>query len=249
MKLYPPQTTALAAALAEPTRRYVLNWEQGTGKTPAAIEFMKAKQAQRVLIICPALVRQSWEDQLDAWWPAPPLVEAAQTGTDARNMAAPIQLISYGLVHEVKQTGWDLIIVDEIHYVKTPDSVRSLAVRELVAANPGAYVLALTGTLMPNDIGDVWNPLDMLWPDRFGSHWKFRNRYQNSYEKIINEKTGESRTQFEGLNDLHAEELRLRLGALSTRVTRGDVAEYLPPFDIKLIRMPVHVDTDQFDVK
>ena len=237
MSLYLPQIQALQPALNEPTKRYVLNWEQGTGKTPAAITLMQAFGVQSVLVVCPSMVKRSWQDQLDTWWPGHPGVDAISTHDEALLAKAPIQIVSYGLVQDVWATDWYLIIIDEIHFVKAPGSVRSLAVRELVKANPKAYILALTGTLMPNDIGDVWNPLDMLWPDRFGSHWKFRHRYQNSYEKVINAQTGESRTQFEGLNPLHADELKMRLSAISTRVTREDVAEYLPPFDIKLLRM------------
>jgi superfamily II DNA or RNA helicase len=41
----------------------------GLGKTGQCIETCKRLEAERILVICPALARQTWRNELSLWWP------------------------------------------------------------------------------------------------------------------------------------------------------------------------------------
>jgi hypothetical protein len=49
--------------------------------------------------------------------------------------------------------GFRLLVADEAHYAKNPDTARSMAIRELAGACP--HVLLLTGTPMLNDVDEL----------------------------------------------------------------------------------------------
>ena len=256
MSLYPPQIAGIAPVL-NPTRRYILNWEMGCGKSVGTCEFMNQHRTPpKTLVVCPAMVRLDWEKAFTKFYQYKTHIGIHRFGfrknltkaqTEELFLAhrASVQIVSADLVGEITSIDFELIVLDEIHIYKNAKAVRSQQVRELLAKNPQAFVLGLTGTLAPNDLGDIHNPIDLLWPGRFGNKYAFQHRYQNKTLKVINEQTGETRAKFVGIREEHAEELAYRLSALSTRVTRKDVAQYLPAFDINLLR----IEVEKFDWK
>lgn len=252
MKLHEFQIDSLQALMREPTNRYIIAHEQGLGKTPIAIHALKAHMdpGDQSLVVTPALVRPNWIVEFSKWWPTHPEIGVIKFGerkslTKAQREEliavhqAGIQVVSPELLHTVMQVGWRMIVVDELHYYKNDKSERSKVLKQIIEANPRAFILGLTGTMMPNDVGDIWNPIDLLWPGRVGTKWKFRSRYQNMEQILINDRTGETATKFVGLNELHADELALRLRSMCSRTTRVEVAHLLPTFDIHIVRFDV----------
>lgn len=66
----------------------------------------------------------------------------------------------------------DMVVVDEIHKCKTPNSKQGIALRQL--AMP--YRLALSGTPMTNKVVDLWNIL--VWLGAYsGNYWEFRDHF------------------------------------------------------------------------
>ena len=248
--LYPPQLAAIQPALIEQTRRFVFNSEQGTGKSVMSVEVFKYFNNPKTLVVCPAIVRLDWGVAFDKFnsganyaiyrnGKRQQLTKLQQEFFDWAPHA-DVQIVSVDLVDAlVDNQAFGLIILDEIHLYKNPKALRSKQVRSLLERNPQAYVLGLTGTLAPNDVGDIHNPLDLLWPGRFGNKYAFQHRHQNKKIKIINEQTGEQRSSFYGLREDTKEELHFRLSQLSTRVTRGDLAEFLPVFDVNLLKLDI----------
>lgn len=66
----------------------------------------------------------------------------------------------------------DMIVLDEAHKAKTPNSKQGKALRNMESD----YKLALTGTPMTNKPLDLWNILAWLGAERM-NYWAFRNRY------------------------------------------------------------------------
>lgn len=82
--------------------------------------------------------------------------------------------ISYEqLVRHVKQVlkcHWDMVIVDESQYIKSPTSRRSKAVHKLRDAAP--YKMILSGTPMPQASPlELWSQYCFLSPRTFGDNW------------------------------------------------------------------------------
>ena len=68
---------------------------------------------------------------------------------------------------------WDIVIVDEAHYIKNPSSKRSKAVR-MLRRHRG---FLLTGSPMLNRPDELWALLNFMDPHRFKNRYQFRNRF------------------------------------------------------------------------
>lgn len=221
---------------------WLFNDEMGLGKTPQAIQICKITKAKRVLVVCPAVVRQNWIRELKDWWPHHPEAASINEGVTrktskkgaerkAKAYAAPVQIVSYALVQHVRKENWDVIIFDEAHRLKDAESRQSKHCMEIRLANPKARVLGLTATLFPNKPVDCYNVVNTIWPERFShSVYTFLFRYTNATQ-------GEYGWEFSGLNPARGDELIQRLKSFSSRTTKLDVPHLVPPFDVNYMRI------------
>jgi SNF2 family DNA or RNA helicase len=255
------QESGIQKILSAPLRRHGLAMDTGLGKSGTALAacrraFAGREPNTRGLVVTPAVVRDHWLDEIGEWWPEHPSAAAITLGKERKSgvskkaaerrdqaYKSPIQVASYSLLKHIDRRGWDFIILDEAHRLKTPNSAQSLEVREIVSENPEAMVVPLTATPMPDDVCDIWNPCDITWPGRFGTttslryvSWQFANRYS-----VWRETIGQDGTvyggKFSGLNPTHADELRFRLDQCWHRVTKASVAHLLPPFMVQLLKV------------
>ena len=161
--------------------------EMGLGKslqaaTVAAVDFNRG-QAKSVLIVVPAFLRYNWMEELEKHTHYKVMVLA---GTPLYRHAAvenfdssgfDVMIVSYDtLVNDqtyINKIKWDIVIVDEAHYIKNPSSKRSKAVRTI----PRRRGFALTGSPMLNRPDELWALLNFVDPHRFSNRWQFRNRF------------------------------------------------------------------------
>ena len=203
---------------------WLFNDEMGLGKTPEILSCLQIKKAANVIIVCPAMARQVWVDELDKWWPDHPEVGVATTGEKAASLTTNIRIVSYGLLNKLEiHKKVDAIVFDEIHYLQNESSQRSQAAAKLVRRHPNAWRAGATATLITNEPTTAHNVLNTLWPKRFGQFYKFAMRYTNASRNDYG-------WEFKGLNQDNKEELKDRLYQLSSRTTKREVAHLLPPF-------------------
>lgn len=258
-QLYPFQEVTVQQIQAAPLNRWIVNYETGLGKTATTIRAALRLGFKNILVFCPAIVRSHWVSEFDRWAPVHGNLVCLTTG-ERKSMSkaqrnalrlvheADICIGSYGLAkHVPKDRKWDLIVLDELHRLKNPGAQQTKLIKDICRANPNAAILGLTATLMPNDIVDVWQPLDLIWPDRFGASksskyisWKFANRYANKH-------VNDYGTKFEGLNAAYAKELNYRLCQVSSRVTKQEVANLLPAFTVSLQKLESKVEFKNVD--
>lgn len=190
--------------------------EMGIGKSAQAIAACDALGDEPTLIVCPAIVVPHWREQLkkfglpDRWWRA--------MSYDAFRIAwkkDPASLTSF-------RRG----VLDELHYLATSRSKRSVAVAEWRHAS-GAQLIGLTGTPMTAQPSNLWHPLDVLHPGRWGSWFLFTKRYCNGrYEEIPNLPEKPPVWHADGVS--RPLELAERLRAVMLRRTKSEVAIELP---------------------
>ncbi len=175
-ELWPFQRASVSYSLG---RRHSLCGDQpGLGKTPIAICFANEIRARRVLVVCPASIRLQWVARIREWttmeWPYH--VYPILFGGRGVHPTAQWTVVSYELARTpeigraLAQSRYDLLILDEAHYLKTWDAERTRAVfgdhtgnfRKLnketkdhdilfpALASRCERVLALTGTPLPN---------------------------------------------------------------------------------------------------
>lgn len=155
--------------------------EPGLGKTIQAIGLANAVEAQRVLVVCPASIRLNWAREVGEWSTLrrPTTYPVLRSG-DGINPYANYTIISYDLIrnphlHEALcEVDWDLMVLDEAHYLKTIDAKRTRAVFGGGRAKPfntrwlaqkARRIMALTGTPLPNRPRECYTLARSLYPE------------------------------------------------------------------------------------
>lgn len=64
-----------------------------------------------------------------------------------------------------------LLVFDEVHKIKNPTGQRANAVKEVT--HNANFIVALTGTPIPNSYQDIWNLLNILYPEDFKNFFGF----------------------------------------------------------------------------
>jgi superfamily II DNA or RNA helicase len=266
LKLYPFQQDAVNHILVAHKNRRILSFEMGLGKTPTAIVAAANLrdswgETPRILVVTPAIVRSHWLSQFNDWWPDHPEVGLITMGRERKSGSkkllkerdhayqCPIQIVSPALLGEVDTGPWNLVVFDEVHRLKDPGAKQSKAAANIAKNNRDAAIFALSGTLIPNDVKDLWHPLWLLFGDEWGKpsgrypSWGFCQRYST---KVPNEHSPLG-YDFKGANPAKLPELRERLARVSSRVTKAEVAHLLPPFLVSL--KPIDEETDFVSVE
>jgi hypothetical protein len=95
----------------------------------------------------------------------------------------------------------------------------------------------LSGTPIPNEAKQLWNPVDIFFPERWYKQtrkgyepWPFVNRF------CYVEDTGYG-SRFFGLREERRAELERKFAEISQRVVQADFAQYLPPLFVE--QLPV----------
>jgi superfamily II DNA or RNA helicase len=169
---------AFGAKFALVQERVILGDEMGLGKTMqslAAMCHLAAKGATHFLVVCPASVIVNWTREVERHT----LLEARRLhGPGGKREAAQQEWAARGGVtvttfEALRAMPEDLdvpvamMVVDEAHYVKNPNALRTQAVSEWAARS--RRVLFLTGTPMENKVGEFRVLVGHLRPEVAGN--------------------------------------------------------------------------------
>lgn len=169
----------------------MLAMEMGTGKSKVAVDLINAWDGHLALILCPLSVVGVWPREFErhslAKYRVVPLrgsvpekLRQAVAVTQANEERLVIALNYESAWREplaswLLQQPWDVIVFDESHRLKSPTGKASRFCRSF---NSKSRRLALTGTPMPHDPGDIWAQYRLLDPQIFGpSYFSFLRRY------------------------------------------------------------------------
>lgn len=235
LRLRPYQIEGAQFLLAHP--HALLSMEQRTGKTVVALQAIEALFASNkldgALIIYPAGVRENWRAQIRAWTGRTMIgLETLSnvTDSDIEWMRQNLPQIMLGChweilehheedIHRIFEGRRFLWIGDEIHAAKNRKSGRYRALRAISEAPNCIHRWGLSGTPQRNYPRDLWAIFDVIQPDCMGKYWTFAKAFAGAYQ-------GEYGWIDKGTS--RPEELAARLKAFSFRVTRADVAPWLP---------------------
>lgn len=211
----PYQRAGIAFALGR--KHTLIADEMGLGKTIQAIGVINADPSVlRVCIVCPASLRLNWRDELSKWLVAPFSLSVV-TAKDKALPKATIHVINYDLLHRHQFPVYDLLIVDEAHYLKNPLARRTKKTLAIRAERK----LFLTGTPIlsrPIEIYPLLKALDPLnWPSRAA----FGARYCAGF-------LGDWGMDFSGASNLDELHDKLR-STIMIRRLKKDVLTELPP--------------------
>lgn len=228
--------SCLEALMQREPIRWIFRDDTGLGKGVQAIACCREKAYARVLILTPAMMRQTWRDEVLAWWPeAGNRVE--KIGREYL-IGGGVRISSPGMLSKMQGSQWDCIILDEAHMYKNPQGSQSQNLRGLLASSPNCDIYALTATFMPNKPMDAWNVMDLLYPGRYGEIQKnggvsyaFKNRYTNV------SLSDDGYPIYEGTRN--EAEFAMRLRCISSYNSKSDpeVARFLPVLSVDTLRV------------
>jgi SWI/SNF-related matrix-associated actin-dependent regulator of chromatin subfamily A-like protein 1 len=149
INLYPHQVQARDFLLSR--GRAILADAPRVGKTmptaAAAIQHLPA------LVVCPAVVKPGWVKAFAALGR-----EAQEVKGKAQAKAVNAEgvvVINYDLLPDLcTLTGWQTVVIDESHRIKTPTAKRTKVAIKLMRSAPRVY--ALSGTPVPNRPIELW---------------------------------------------------------------------------------------------
>lgn len=184
--------------------------QPGLGKTAQAIVIANELAAERVLVVAPASVRLQWRDMFYRWiWPRNhhtgtkcPVCNVILSSKDLiyKGPKPHWTILSYDLIvrsrvvyETLLKKHFDMIIFDEIHYLKTYEAQRTRALFgtgnwEGIAQNADT-LLGLTGTPLPNRPRECyavarnfnWESIDLLSEDKFRAKYNPSRKMPSGY--------------------------------------------------------------------
>ncbi len=161
--------------------------DMGLGKTIQALALLERERAngsnRPALLICPTSVVGNWRKEAAKFAPQlPVMIHHGMTRARGQEFAEEasrhaLVISSYALTHrdleQLREVPWSGIILDEAQNIKNPETRQSRAVRSLNAD----YRIALTGTPVENNVGDLWSIMDFLNPGLLGNQADFRRQF------------------------------------------------------------------------
>jgi hypothetical protein len=223
--------------------------DMGLGKTVQAIGVMNADPSIRAtLIVCPASLRENWRRHLVKWLVRPARIYVVRDGGTIPPEAEVVIFSFQGTIargadempaayRDAMARTWDLLVVDEAHFLKNPKAKRTAAILGFEEGKgaqrtfrPGLAQRArrrlfLTGTPLPNRPVELWPILHALNPAEFNNFFAYAKRYCAAHKK----QAGRMEVwDFSGSsNELELQERMRR--TLMIRRMKMDVLKDLPP--------------------
>jgi len=219
--------------------------EQRVGKTGSAITACDMVLAHKILIVTTATARAQWGYDFREWSGPHRKIQVVYSASDRIAPDADVVVVGWvmaskhGLLKQFTARRWDVLILDESHYAKTPGAARTQAAYG-TAELPGlrrcaARVWCLSGTPIANAPNDLWTMLHALDPERIDgmSYNAFMHRYCVVKKKYVGGQWIEY--AIKGRNE---DELRERLKGFWLRRTQADVGIKPPIFSV----FPLHIE-------
>lgn len=201
--------------------------EMGLGKSAQAIRAADAIGARSILVVCPATLRHNWIREFQKFSNSQisltPVLDGNTRPLNHSEISSWVS--SYDLVAKRPQDyvrPWELVILDEAHYLKNPDTKRTQALfGKHRIVHQAKRVWALSGTPMPNHPGELWSLLHLFGatPKRY---WDFVNTYCNTISHTYG-------TQIVGAKREKIPELKSLLSKIMLRRRKEEVMRDLPP--------------------
>jgi superfamily II DNA or RNA helicase len=182
----PHQPAVVRRALSRLRGRAILADEVGLGKTIEAglaiKELTLRGLAKRVLVLCPASLRDQWREEMNQKFDLQ--FDAAYHGPDIGEQEKLITSLTLGRksIEKLTENPWDIIIVDEAHRAagETARKTRELITRLTTECR---YAFFLTATPVQNNLEELYRLVELLRPGTFKSASAFRREFMRGFDR------------------------------------------------------------------
>jgi SNF2 family DNA or RNA helicase len=161
--------------------------DMGLGKTIQALALVQHEynsgSKKPILVICPTSLTGNWYKETQRFNPGIPVMvhhginrpkgDAFKEEVEKHTLV----ISSYSLLHRdidvFKKIDWGGIILDEAQNIKNPKTKQARSARVL----KGEFRMALTGTPIENNVGDLWSIMEFLNQGFLGTQADFKRRF------------------------------------------------------------------------
>ncbi|KGN63703.1 DNA annealing helicase and endonuclease ZRANB3 isoform X1 [Cucumis sativus] len=222
--------------------------EMGLGKTLQAIAIACCLMDEEgsILVVCPAVLRFSWAEELERWLPfcLPSDIHLVFGHLDNPchlSKFPKIVVISYTMLQRLRksifQQKWSLLIVDESHHVRCakkssePEEIKAV----LDLATKVQHIILLSGTPSLSRPYDIFHQINMLWPGLLG---KTKYEFAKTYCAVKFVSTSQGKTFKDFSKGIRLNELNVLLKqTVMIRRLKVHVLAQLPPKRRQIIRL------------
>jgi SWI/SNF-related matrix-associated actin-dependent regulator 1 of chromatin subfamily A len=205
-KLYKHQEEGVKFLLTR--NRCILGDQMGVAKTMQSIVAALESGCQKILIICPASLKINWKREIEVFCQDVTIAKTNNWNT------SKFTILNYDILknfhtlpgknkketdivsRELVDAKFDLIILDESHFIKSPDSTRSKIINDLcLNFYPNVKTWLVTGTPISNKVMDYFNLLKLVnspiakdwiyYARRYCDGKKFTKKLKNGKTKQI----------------------------------------------------------------
>ena len=254
------------AEFIKKNQRVLIADDMGLGKTLQTILYANHDpDVHLILVVVPPNLKINWRREIRKFSTRDPEIITMKTGPKGGEVEGRTARIHHrrkhgqtyvicgytmlmkwsGLVHGID---WDMVIIDESHYIKNPKAARSKAVvgeycrkeRRNVGGVEARIKVALTGTPIENRPVEIIAAL--CWLDRileFGGPYKFKQRYCAAVKT-------EFGTDSRGWSNEEELNRKLRSTGIMIRRMKRDVLKQIPAKRKQIL--PLDVDAEKFNL-
>lgn len=218
----------------------------GLGKSIQAVGVWNLlPEARKCLVVCPSSLRLNWKREFSKWSVRPVNVEVILNGKEFPSNDFDVLVCNYDVVGKhranIDSFQWDLLVIDEAHFLKNPNTARTKAVLgdgieiERIKATK---TLFLSGTPIVNRPKELFTLLQVLDPKGLGRNFfNYAKDFCNAYKK----KVGRYKEvwDFSGASNLDRLQREMREKFMVRRL-KEEVLLELPPKRRQVIEIPAN---------
>ena len=170
--------------------KFILADDMGLGKTSAAIVASIEAKPNKTLVICPASLKQNWKREIENYTDKPIYICEGKKYEDSANYV----IINYDIMknfHSLKskeetiiqKSKFDLVIIDESHYIKSPQASRTKLINDICKDIKKIWLL--TGTPLTSRPIDYFNLLSLVDSPVSRNWMAYVRRYCAGYQFTV----------------------------------------------------------------
>uniref|UniRef100_A0A8B9EU80 ERCC excision repair 6 like 2 n=1 Tax=Anser cygnoides TaxID=8845 RepID=A0A8B9EU80_ANSCY len=138
------------------------------------------------LIVAPLSVLYNWKDELDTWgYFKVSILHGSKKDDDLSRIKqgkCEVALTTYETLRlyldELNSVEWSAVIVDEAHRIKNPKAQITQTMKSLKCS----VRIGLTGTILQNNMKELWCVMDWAVPGLLGSRMHFKKKFSDPVE-------------------------------------------------------------------
>nr|XP_046202834.1 DNA excision repair protein ERCC-6-like 2 [Oncorhynchus gorbuscha] len=215
-------------------------WEDIENNRPqfllTQIPTQRSKPRKVFLIVAPLSVLYNWKEELETWGHFLTVVvhglRKEKELARIRRGRSEIALTTYETLRlyleQFNSIDWSAVIVDEAHKIKNPNSQITGAMKDLRCL----VRVGLTGTILQNNLDELWCVMDWAIPRCLGSLGNFKNMFSDPIE-LGQKHSVTKRALATGRRAVRA--LAAKLSHWFLRRTKALIREQLPKKDDRVV--------------